>query len=126
MGPADFALSDIGVSPHKFWRDAEQFLSRGGGWCIEHAGGVVAMAFTSFRFGAQLEIGIETRAAYRGQGLAVHAACALLDQCVTLGLEPVWSCRKENQGSYNLAKSLGFQPTIEAPYYHLPAANAAQ
>lgn len=121
MRAEDFALPDIGVSPHCFWRDAGQFLAHGGGWCIERSGEVLSMAFTSFRFDAQLEIGIETRAAHRRQGYALHAARAFLDQCVAQALEPVWACRKENTGSYELAKTLGFDPTLELPYYRLPA-----
>lgn len=116
----EFALPDIAVSPHKFWRSAEQFLARGGGWCLELDGRLASMAFCSFRFDRQLEIGVETRAEYRGRGYALHVACALIDECVAQCLEPVWSCRKENQGSYKLAQALGFEPGIEVPYYRLP------
>lgn len=117
----EFALPNISVSPHRFWRNADQFLAHGGGWCIEQDGNLAAMAFCSFRFDKQLEIGVETRADYRKRGYAYYAARALVDQCLALGLEPIWSCRKENTGSYQLAKSLGFEPTLEVPYYRLPA-----
>jgi RimJ/RimL family protein N-acetyltransferase len=116
----EFALPDIAVSPHKFWNNADQFFAHGGGWCLEQDGELASMAFCSFRFDNQLEIGVETRAAYRRRSYALYAACALIDQCISQGLEPVWSCRKENKGSYNLAKALGFEPTIEIPYYRLP------
>ena len=119
---AEFALPDIAVSPHKFWNTADQFLAHGGGWGIERDGQLAAMAFSSFQFDRQLEIGVETRAQYRGRGYALHAACALIDQCIALGLEPIWACRKENTGSYKLAQALGFEPTIEIPYYRLPGA----
>jgi hypothetical protein len=116
----EYALADIAVSPHKFWSNAAQFLTHGGGWYLEKGGQLVSMAFCSFRFDDQFEIGIETRAEYRGQGYALHAACKLIDQCIAQGLEPVWSCRKENRGSYFLAQALGFQPTVVVPYYRLP------
>lgn len=118
----DFALPDIAVSPHRFWTSAEQFLAHGGGWCLERSGRLASMAFSSFRFDRQLEIGVETRAEYRGRHYALYVACALIDQCVSQGLEPVWSCRKDNRGSYKLALALGFEPTIELPYYRLPGA----
>lgn len=117
----EFALPDISVSPHRFWRDVDQFFAHGGGWCVEQDGNLAAMAFCSFRFDRQLEIGVETRADYRKRGYAYHAARALVDQCLALGLEPIWSCRKENTGSYRLAQSLGFEPTLEVAYYRLPA-----
>lgn len=120
MLAAEFALADIGVSPHQFWTSADQFFAHGGGWCLERDGALASMAFSSFRFDHQLEIGVETRSNYRGRNFAFHAACALIDQCIAQGLEPVWSCRKENKASYKLALALGFVPTIEIPYYRLP------
>lgn len=121
----DFALPDIEVSPHKLWTSADQFLAHGGGWGVERDGQLASMAFSSYRFDRQLEIGVETRAAYRGRHYALYACCALIDQCLAQGLEPVWSCRKENQGSYSLAQALGFVPTIDVPYYRLPKRSPA-
>jgi RimJ/RimL family protein N-acetyltransferase len=121
----EFALPDISVSPHMFWRDFDQFVAHGGGWAIEYDGELVSMAFASFRFDLQLEIGVETRCAHRGRGYARLAAGATVDQCVADGLEPVWSCRRQNTGSYQLARSLGFEPTLELPYYRLPAVASA-
>lgn len=118
----DFALPDMDISPHRFWTSADQFLAHSGGWCLERDGQLASMAFSSFRFDHQLEIGAETRANYLGQRNAFYVACASIDQCISQGLEPVWSCRKENKGSYKLALALGFEPTIEVPYYGLPGA----
>jgi RimJ/RimL family protein N-acetyltransferase len=121
MTEQDFELAAISVTPRAFWRDAAQFLAHGGGVCAVKEGEVGAIAFSSFRFDDVLEIGIETRPAFRGQGLARAVAVALIRQCLTGGLEPVWSCRKENTASYMLAQHLGFVPTKELPYYRLPA-----
>jgi len=117
----EFTLPDISVSPHHFWRDADQFLSHGGGWCVEQDGEICAIAFSCFRHDAMLEIGIETKVQYRGRGLAGVAAAAIIAQCLATGLEPVWSCRKENVTSLSLATRMGFTPTLELPYYRLPA-----
>jgi hypothetical protein len=120
----DFALPGIAVSPHRFWNDAAQFLAHGGGWAVEADGELASMAFTSFRFDDQLEIGVETRAQYRGRRFARLAARALIDQCLAQRLEPVWACRRENVGSYALALALGFAPTVAVPYYRLPGRDA--
>jgi RimJ/RimL family protein N-acetyltransferase len=120
MTSEDFALPGIGVSPQHFWRNADEFLSHGGGWVVVKNREVASLAFTSFRLGSQLEIGVETYPEHRGCGLARLASAALIDQCIESGSEPVWSCRKQNVPSYRLAQTLGFSPTVEGPYYHLP------
>ncbi len=121
MTEADFGLPGLGVSPACFWRNARQFLQGGGGWCVARGDEVAAMAFSSFRFGNELEIGVETRASFRRQGLAQWAAVALIESCLAQHLQPVWACRKENVASYALAQRLGFVPTAEIPYFRLPA-----
>lgn len=120
MTAEDYALPEFGVSPRHFWRNADDFLANGGGWCVVDDTRVVAIAFSSFRLGSQLEIGVETHPLHRGRGFARHAASAIIDECVASGIEPVWSCRKQNVPSYHLAQTLGFQPTMEGAYYHLP------
>jgi RimJ/RimL family protein N-acetyltransferase len=84
-------------------------------------GAIGALAFSATRFDDWLEIGIETRAAYRGQGLARAVAVAMIENCLAQGLTPVWACRKENTGSLHLAQSLGFVITTELPFYRLAA-----
>ncbi|MBP7847104.1 MAG: hypothetical protein KAZ94_03120 [Burkholderiales bacterium] len=48
--------------------------------------------------------------------------CArLIDYTLAHNLEPIWACRKGNQGSYNLAQLLGFVPVRELAYYQFKA-----
>lgn len=114
----DFAF-DAGVAPSAFWRDAEQFLAHGGGWCARRDGVIGAMAFASFPFYDGLELGIETRPELRGQGLGVAVATAMIDDLLARGRSPIWSCRRGNAASYGLAVRLGFVPTVELPYLML-------
>lgn len=117
----DFLLPGLDVTPQHFWKSPEQFLEQGGGWCAVKDGKVASLAFTGFASPTQLEIGIETFEQYRGGGCAKLAAVAFLSDCIARGLEPVWSCRKQNWGSYYLAQRLGFVPGLEIPYYFLPS-----
>lgn len=118
-----YDLDDIAVSPVQFWRDYTVFTAQGGGVvALSPSGEVGAMAFSATRGEGWLEIGIETRAAYRGQGLARAVAVAMIEKCLRRGVKPVWACRKENAASLHLAQSLGFVVTKELPFYRLPAA----
>ncbi|GAA0540003.1 RimJ/RimL family protein N-acetyltransferase [Rhizomicrobium palustre] len=118
-----YALEGVTVSPHFFWNDYASFTAHGGGMlAVSENGEPGAMAFTATRGEGWLEIGIETLSAYRGQGLARAVAVAMIEKCLSQGLEPVWACRKENAGSFHLAQSLGFAVTRQFPFYRLAAA----
>ncbi|MCX8130532.1 MAG: GNAT family N-acetyltransferase [Clostridia bacterium] len=108
------------VIPKHFWKDEEHFCNTGIGFSLICDGEIAATAFSAFRYENQLEIGIETSEKYRGKGFAFRACAALIDYCMENSLEPVWACRRENEGSYKLAQKLGFVPIRSIPYYRLP------
>ncbi|MNP00830.1 GNAT acetyltransferase [compost metagenome] len=107
------------VIPRYFWKDEEQFDEIGLGYSLIYDGEIAATAFSAYKNGNQLEIGIETLEKYRGKGFAKMVCSALIDACLKSGLEPVWACRLENEGSYQLAQKLGFVPSVCVPYYKL-------
>lgn len=107
------------VVPAEFWRDAEQFLESGGGWRAEKSGRHGALAFTSFRFEDEVELGIETAPDAQGQGLATAVASRMIKDVLDCGLTPVWACRAGNPASHRLAQKLGFRPVRRLPYYGL-------
>ncbi|MCL6459699.1 MAG: GNAT family N-acetyltransferase, partial [Gorillibacterium sp.] len=108
------------VTPKCYWPfDDEHDLQVGVGFSLLYEGEVASTAFSSFQIDKYLEIGIETVAAHRGKGYAFDVCCAIIDYCLEQGLEPVWGCRLENQSSYYLALSLGFEPIFTIPYYLL-------
>ncbi|QUL52765.1 GNAT family N-acetyltransferase [Paenibacillus tritici] len=107
------------VIPRYFWRNAEHFRNSGMGYTLLWEGEKASSAFSAYRTADQLEIGIESAAGHRGKGFAFSVCCALIDYCLEHGLEPVWGCRLENKGSYQLAQKLGFKPSLNIPYYRL-------
>jgi len=115
-----FSRFEGSVVPKRFWRTATQFVDQGGGFGAIVDRELGALAFCSYRHGTQLEIGIETVPRHRGKGHARLVACALIDDCLRRGVEPVWACRLENVASYKLAIKLGFVPGAHVPYYRLP------
>jgi hypothetical protein len=107
------------VVPNNFWNNASEFLRHGVGISLMVEGQAVAVAFSAFMHDDMLELGMETKAESRRRGFASIATAKLVEYCIEKGLEPVWSCRRGNQGSYNLAIKLGFEPTVCLPYYEL-------
>ncbi|MBN1950270.1 MAG: GNAT family N-acetyltransferase [Bacteroidales bacterium] len=107
------------VIPLNFWDSAEDFLTRGAGFCITSGGNLATTAYSAFVLENQLEIGIETLPAYREKGFALHACSALIDYCIERNYEPIWACRFENTNSYKLATRLGFEISAKIPFYRL-------
>ncbi|WP_438445705.1 GNAT family N-acetyltransferase [Gorillibacterium sp. sgz5001074] len=107
------------VVARNFWQDADQFMGEGIGYSLIIGGETASTAFSAFIDQKRLEIGIETSESHRGQGYAARVSSALIDDILQRGLEPVWSCRLENVGSYRLAIRLGFEPVLSIPYYRL-------
>ncbi|HOI75473.1 MAG TPA: GNAT family N-acetyltransferase [Syntrophales bacterium] len=114
-----FNRIDGTVVPKKFWNNASDFISHGAGFSLMVDGQAAATAFSSFRHDGILELGLETRPAFRERGFACVVTARLIEYCLERGLEPVWSCRRGNQGSYNLAVKSGFEPIRHLPFYEL-------
>lgn len=107
------------VIPKYFWKSKEGFLSDGVGYVLMNGNDIVSIAFSSCKFENELEIGVETSENYRGMGFAKHVCRAMLTYCKLNGYFPIWACKKENIGSYRLAKGLGFEESLVLPYYEL-------
>ena len=53
------------------------------------------------------------------RGFACVVTARWIKYCLERGLEPVWSCRWGNQGSFGLAVKSGFEPILHLPFYEL-------
>jgi len=80
----------------------------------------VAICFSAFLHDDMLELGMETKEEFRRNGFAGIVCAKLITYCFEKNIEPVWACRSDNHGSYNLALKLGFEATERLPYYELP------
>ncbi len=107
------------VIPKYFWKSKENFSLEGIGYALMNGNDIVSIAFSSCKHENYLEIGVETSEKYRGRGFARQVCQELLTYCQKNNYIPVWACRKENIGSYKLAKSLGFVESLILPYYEL-------
>ncbi|MCC5465437.1 GNAT family N-acetyltransferase [Pelosinus baikalensis] len=107
------------VIPNYFWKSKEDFMADGIGYALMSGNVIVSIAFSSCKFENVLEIGVETSENYRGMGFAKLVCEKLLAYCQENNYIPIWACKKENIGSYRLAKSLGFEESLILPYYEL-------
>jgi GNAT superfamily N-acetyltransferase len=107
------------VVPLNFWDNKEDFLKNGIAFALFYKDELASMSFSSYWFGNEFEMGIETKEKFRGKGFAELVCRAIIDYCIENSYEPIWSCRLENIGSYKLAQKLGFEPTLYLPYYRL-------
>jgi len=107
------------VAPKDYWDSADQFCRDGMGYTLMYNGEIASSAFAAFRTETQLEIGVETREKHRGKGFAKFVCFIMIQYCIENDLEPVWACREENTGSYELAQKLGFVFACRIPYYRL-------
>ena len=108
------------VVPKSFWDNAGAFLNRGAGFSIIYKGKLACTAYSAFVVDQYFELGIETLPQYHGMGFARAACQALINYCLKHNYEPVWACRKGNAGSIHLAEKLGFEVSMETPFYYLP------
>jgi hypothetical protein len=107
------------VVPSSFWDSENDFFKNGYAYSLLYKNQLASTAFSSFRFDNLFEIGIETEPEFRGKGFADIVCSVLIDYCLDNNYEPIWACRKENEGSYKLAIKLGFEVAEELPYYKL-------
>lgn len=63
----------------------------------------------------EAEIDIHTEESHRKLGLGTLTASAFLEECLSRGLRPNWTCWPEREGSIALAKKLGFVETADVP-----------
>jgi RimJ/RimL family protein N-acetyltransferase len=90
------------------WGGTQGFLAHGFGFCMLADGELASACDSAFCAGGWAEMGVETREAYRRQGLARQVTTAFIHESLRRGLEPVWECWWENEPSRKLATRLGF------------------
>lgn len=99
------------VTPRFSWADASGFLDKGKGYCITDGNTVTAWAFSAAVSADEIDIGVETRTAYRRLGLGTVAAGQMIRYCLERHKRPVWACNANNVASRKLAENIGFVKT---------------
>jgi len=79
-------------------------------------GELVSIAFTASRTGRYGEIGIKTRADYRGRGYSTAAASLVTADVQASGETAFWSTDQDNAASQRVAEKLGFREVSRRIY----------
>jgi GNAT superfamily N-acetyltransferase len=105
------------IVPSFSWDTKENFLNKGVGYCLLKEGMVVSTSFSSFISKDMIDVGIETDLNYRGQGLGVFPAAAMIHYCLEKGYSPIWGTNSDNVGSRKVANKLGYEEDFYHPFY---------
>ena len=117
LRPIELALTeqlDGELEPHglQVFPTAHDLVTHGLGIGAVTTDGVLACAATSYSLSSRyLEVAIATRPAFRGRGLALATAAALIREALARNLIPCWSA--SNPVSKRLAERLGYRPAGE-------------
>ena len=90
------------------------FLANRFGRCVVHGETLAAWCLSEYNCPGACEVGIETRPAYRRQGLATVAAGALIEEAFSRGMVRIgWHCYADNEASIATALKVGFDLNAE-------------
>lgn len=93
------------------------FFEKGIGFVAVQGDKICSEAYSCNGDGTYAEMGVITAMDKKRQGFGFAACLKVLEELEKRGLKPTWSCDRDNEGSKNLAKKLGFiNPT---PYEFL-------
>lgn len=121
--PAGFEIQEIDgqllkkisgqIVPSLFWKNADDFLAKGKGYCIVCGDDIASWAFSAAVSSKEIDIGIETCEKYKQQGLGIIAARKMLQYVLGQDKRPVWACHAKNTASAKMAEKLGFTKVAE-------------
>ena len=101
------------IVPSLFWKNVNDFLTKGKGYCISCGDEVVAWAFSAAISTKEIDIGIETNQKYQHQGLGKIVAKKMIQYTIEQSKQPVWACHYKNRASEKMAGKLGFVKMFE-------------
>lgn len=88
----------------------EEFLQHKLGSCAQRGQELAGWCLTEYNHAGRCEIGVETLAPYRRQGIGLATASATLAHAASQGIREVgWHCWSDNNASIGLAIRLGFE-----------------
>ena len=104
----------------RFWPDAGSFEEHAHAHLLRCDGKAAAICYAAALENAKAEIDVLTLPEYRGKGYAIRVVADFVDECLALGIEPLWDCFTNNAGSMALRARMGFLQCGQLyPFYTL-------
>lgn len=101
------------ITPYFSWNNAEDYLSKGMGYCVVCDDEAAAWAFTAAISDTEIDIGVETQENYQHRGFATIVSKAMIKYTLAESRYPVWACHYKNTASAKLAEKIGFVKASE-------------
>ncbi len=112
--PIDRGLAErIDAEMHQliglFWNGYDRYAAGGFGFCTLIDGAIASIAYAITVSAKYANIGVETAAPFRRQGLSTLTSAAFIEHCLQHGLIATWDADTNNAASLATARKLGFQ-----------------
>ena len=86
------------------------FLENRFGFCLRNANAIAGWCLSEYNWAGRCEVGIETAAEYRRQGVGLLTASALVEHALEQGIAQIgWDCWANNLASARTALKVGFE-----------------
>jgi RimJ/RimL family protein N-acetyltransferase len=108
------------------WPDPGVFLQRGIGFCLLQNNRILSIAYSMLAPGKLLEVAVATARDMRGRGYSPLTAAPLIEHCLDINVEPVWSCFGWNHASQSVARKLGFASPVHHTWFTWTPFNAGR
>jgi hypothetical protein len=107
---------DRALLAHALWHDeileacgsTDRFLAHGLGLCLLCQNEIVSEAYAMFEGAGRVEVGVVTRATYRGRNYAAITCTPLIMRCEARGTATYCSCHQTHTPSVQVARKLGY------------------
>ncbi|MFN8470828.1 MAG: GNAT family N-acetyltransferase [Anaerolineae bacterium] len=101
------------------WGGPQAFGSRVFGFALVDGARLLSFCTACGIGGGEAEIEIGTAPEFEGRGLATIVGAAFVEDALSRGLTPAWTCDSRNLGSLAVARKLGFVPSEAMAGYTL-------
>jgi len=92
----------------RFWRSEDDFIQKANAVLIYSRGEAAGICYAAAEADRRAEIDVLTLPEHRNRGVGKYAVSRFVRDCFDKGIQPLWDCFTNNDGSMNLSRAMGF------------------